>query len=316
MKIKDLTANAFFDIFLLVKEMEEDVTRNNDPYIKFLFSDGENDIHGIMWAVSAEKLGKGVRPGKIIKVRAAVRNYKDNLQLNITNCRAAEEKDSVDINDFIKGTPLKPEDMFRQLFQEVEKFHNEDLKNIVEKLLADNKNKLIYYPAAKKVHHAVRGGLLYHVYRMFENAKSMASVYKQHINRELLLSGIILHDIGKVKELDSSELGIVEDYSKEGKLLGHIVEGVIMIHDAADKLGTPQEVELLLKHMIVSHHGLEENGSPKKPMTIEAEILHYLDEIDASVYQFEEALANTREGHFSDKQFFLGNVQLYKNNLS
>lgn len=179
----------------------------------------------------------------------------------------------------------------------------------------DNKDKLVYYPAAKKVHHAIRGGLLYHTYRMFKNAQSIASVYHTYINRELLISGVILHDIGKVRELDSNKLGVVDDYSKEGKLLGHIVEGVIMVHDAAKELQTPEEIELLLKHMIVSHHGLEENGSPKKPMTLEAEILHYLDEMDASVYQFEDTLKGVSKGKFSDKQFFLGNIQLYKNEL-
>ncbi|MHC6179757.1 3'-5' exoribonuclease YhaM family protein [Clostridium sp. JNZ X4-2] len=315
MKIKDLEVNTSLDIFLLVKEMEEDMTRNNDSYVKFLLSDGENDIHGIMWSTSVKKLGEGVETGKVIKIRAAVRSYKDNLQLNITNCRPATDKDNVNINTFIKDAPLNSEDMFNSFLQEVEKFSNNDLKNIVKKLLMDNKTKLIYYPAAKKVHHAVRGGLLYHMYRMFKNAQSMACVYSQYVNRELLFSGVILHDIGKVKELNSNQLGIVEDYSKEGKLLGHIVEGAIMIHDAADKLGTPLEIELLLKHMIVSHHGLEENGSPKRPMTLEAQILHYLDEIDASVYQFEEALGNTSKGEFSDKQFFLGNIQLYRNEL-
>lgn len=315
MKIKDLTANISLDIFLLVKELEEDVTRNKDSYIKFLLSDGENDIHGIMWSASLEELGEGVKPGKIIKVRALVRNYKDNLQLNITNCRPALDKDKVNIKDFIKSVPVDPETMFNDFIRETENFNNNDLKNIVEKLLMDNKDKLIYYPAAKKVHHAVRGGLLYHMYRMFKNAQSIVSVYGSYINRELLFSGVMLHDIGKIKELDSSELGVVEDYSKDGKLLGHIVEGIVMVHDAASELGTPEEIELLLKHMIVSHHGVEENGSPKKPMTLEAEILHYLDEIDASVYQFEEALKGITKGKFSDKQFFLGNIQLYKSEL-
>ncbi|HBC96622.1 MAG TPA: hydrolase [Clostridium sp.] len=315
MKIKDLTANVSLDIFLLVKEMTEDVTRNNDSYIKFLLSDGENNIHGIMWSTSIKELDEDVRPGKIIKVRAFVRNYKDNLQLNITNCRPVLEKDNVNVGDFVKSAPVDSMAMFDAFIQETENFHNSDLKKIVQKILMDNKDKLVYYPAAKKVHHAIRGGLLYHTYRMFKNAQSIASVYHSYINRELLISGVILHDIGKVRELDSNKLGVVDDYSKEGKLLGHIVEGVIMVHDAAKELQTPEEIELLLKHMIVSHHGLEENGSPKKPMTLEAEILHYLDEMDASVYQFEDTLKGVSKGKFSDKQFFLGNIQLYKNEL-
>lgn len=315
MKIKDLISNNNIIVFLLVRNMEESIDRNNNPYIKFSLSDGRDDIDAFMWGAKKENLEPGIETGKIIKVKATVKNQRNRLQLIIQKIRLSVPDDDIDEGSFIKKAPVSSEDMLRYILDEVNKFQNIDLKKLVIKLLDDNKDKLLYYPAAKTVHHAVKGGLLYHIYRMLKNGINMAEIYNEYVNRDLLLSGIIIHDIGKINEIESNNLGIADDYSKEGKLLGHIVQGTIMLHDVAKELNISDEVELLLKHMIVSHHGLEENGSPKKPMILEAELLHHLDEIDANVYQFQDTLRDVSKGEFSERQFFLGNIQIYKNNL-
>jgi len=147
---------------------------------------------------------------------------------------------------------------------------------------------------------------------MYKSGAALADIYKYGIDTELFISGIILHDIGKLNELSSNENGIVEDYSTEGKLLGHIVQGAIMLHDAAMELNIPTEDEMVLKHILISHHGSEENGSPRKPMILEAELLNKLDEMDAIIYQFQDTLSSLEKGEFSENKFFLKNIQIYK----
>lgn len=315
MKIKDLISNNSIIVFLLIRGMEESIDRNSNPYIKFSLSDGRDEIDAFMWGAKKENLESGIEIGKIIKVRGMVKNQRNRLQLTIQKCRLSIPDDGINENSFIKEAPVSSEDMLNYILKQVYNFENIDFKNVVVKLLEDNKDKLLYYPAAKKVHHAIKGGLLYHMYRMLKNGINMANVYDDYLNKDLLFSGIIIHDIGKVNEIQSNNLGIADDYSKEGKLLGHIIQGIIMLHDAARELKTPDEVELLLKHMIASHHGLEQNGSPKRPMLLEAELLHHLDEIDANVYQFQDTLKDIPKGEFSERQFFLDNIQIYNSDL-
>lgn len=315
MKIKDLISNNSIIVFLLIRGMEESIDRNSNPYIKFSLSDGRDEIDAFMWGAKKENLESGIEIGKIIKVKGMVKNQRNRLQLTIQKCRLSMPDDGINENSFIKEAPVSSEDMLNYILKQVYNFENIDFKNVIVKLLEDNKDKLLYYPAAKKVHHAIKGGLLYHMYRMLKNGINMANVYDDYVNKDLLFSGIIIHDIGKVNEIQSNNLGIADDYSKEGKLLGHIIQGIIMLHDAARELKIPDEVELLLKHMIASHHGLEQNGSPKRPMLLEAELLHHLDEIDANVYQFQDTLKDIPKGEFSERQFFLDNIQIYNSDL-
>ncbi|MFL0197227.1 3'-5' exoribonuclease YhaM family protein [Clostridium sp. WILCCON 0269] len=311
MKIKDLIHNKPNDIFLMVNEIEEGVTSNNSPYIKFTFTDGKDSIKGIMWDKSIADISP-ISSGSLIKIRAIPKTYRSALQLTVSQCRLTTKDDTVSIEDFVKTSPVKPIDIYNELVTEVSHFKNENFKKVVVKLLEDNKDKLLYYPAAKVVHHAIQGGLLYHIYRMYKSGLALADIYEYEINKELFISGIILHDIGKLNELSSNTYGVVEDYSTEGKLLGHIVQGVIMLHDAARELNIAMEDELVLKHMLISHHGSEENGSPRKPMILEAQLLNKIDEIDAIIYQFQDTLGDLEKGTFSENKFFLKNIQIYK----
>src|SRR6056297_2509217 len=194
------------------------------------------------------------------------------------------------------------------------KIKNEDIKKIVIEVLSKHKEKMEYYPAAKSNHHSIKGGLLYHLIRMLRLGEKIGQTY-ENINIDLVYAGILLHDISKIEEMDSNEMGIVNDYTRDGKLLGHITMGVIEVEKAADKLGADEEVKVLLQHMILSHHYFPEFGSPKKPMILEAEILHYIDLIDARVYDFEDGLKNVEYGEFSDRIWTLDNISIYKRNF-
>ena len=215
------------------------------------------------------------------------------------------------MKDYIKAAPEEPADMYEYIYSRAEVFQDQDLRNICMRELTDNKEKLMYYPAAQKNHHAEMGGLLYHVKRMLMMAERACEVYT-NLNRELVMTGVILHDMEKINEIQSNELGVSTGYSFEGKMLGHLVQGVRTIDRLADELGMPREKAVMLEHMILSHHYEPEFGSPKKPLFPEAEMLHYLDMIDAKMFDMQDALEKTEPGEFSDRVWTLDNRTLYR----
>ena len=179
-------------------------------------------------------------------------------------------------------------------------FTSEPLRLITREMLDRFREKLLYYPAAQRIHHAERGGLLHHTTGMLRLAKAILTQYTW-LNADLLLAGVILHDLCKTEEMDSNDMGVVRDYSREGLLLGHLVLGVNRIQEAANELGISGEPVLLLQHMMLSHHGEAEFGSPRKPMFPEAEALHWVDLLDARMNEMQTAVQKLKPGVFSEK---------------
>ena len=234
--------------------------------------------------------------------------------MSINKIQLADEEDQKRISEFVPSAPLTPQEMLDEIYSYAAKISNTEMRALVMKLLDEKEEKLIYYPAAKSLHHSIRSGLLYHIVRMLRSAEALSGVY-EGLNTDLLYSGIIIHDLAKIGELTSNNLGIAE-YSKEGQLLGHIVLGVIELEKAGNELGVSDEIMLLLKHMIVSHHYEAEYGSPKKPMFLEAELLHHLDLIDARIYDYQNATKNIEAGQFSDPVWSLDRRSIYKPDIS
>ena len=224
---------------------------------------------------------------------------------------AAHTTHQLDIKDFINAAPEPSKDMYEYILASAKAIQDEDLKKLCLCLLEKNEEKLMYYPAARKNHHAQMGGLLYHMKRMLMTGERVCEVYT-NLNRNLVITGVIIHDIEKLNEILSDEYGISPGYSFEGKLLGHIIQGIKVIDKITLDMGFPREKAIMLEHMILSHHYEPEFGSPKKPLFPEAEILHYLDMIDARMFDMEQALKNIDPGSFSERVFTLDNRQLYK----
>ena len=162
-----------------------------------------------------------------------------------------------------------------------------------------------------KNHHAEMAGLLYHIKRMLVMGEKACEVYAQ-LDRDWIVCGVILHDMEKLNEIQSNELGISNGYTFEGQLLGHLVQGAAKVAEMAKEVGLSEEKTVMLQHMMVSHHYEPDFGSPKKPMFIEAEMLHYLDMIDAKMFDFEAALAGVDPGQFSERVRTLDGRMLYK----
>ena len=220
-----------------------------------------------------------------------------------------------EMKNLVESAPLNSSIMYEEVLNTVNTFKNEDVKIITKALLDKYEDKFKSYPAAKTFHHAIVGGLLFHTYTMLVNAKKLCSTYT-FLNTDLLYSGVILHDICKTEEMECNEIGVVETYTKDGQLLGHIIQCICEIDNVARKYAIKSEVPLLLKHMVLSHHYEPEYGSPKYPMIPEAEMLHYLDIVDSRMNQMQSVFNATKENEFSNRVRVLDNRNIYHYNIN
>jgi len=310
--ISNLKTGEEITTYLMVKAIALKTGSNRKTYLDLLLGDCSGEINGKKWDIADEEIPglERIKEGNIIKVRAQVSEWNGMKQLKISRIRLTGAEDELDINDFVKAAPEKPEDMYSYICSKAESFDDSQLRSLCVRILEEHKDKLMYYPAASKNHHAEMAGLLWHVKRMLMLGEKTCEVYT-NLDRDLLLAGVILHDIEKMTEILSNELGISSGYSFEGKMLGHLVLGVRELDRICEEMGIDNEKKVMLEHMIISHHYEPEFGSPKKPLFPEAEMLHYLDMIDAKMFDMEEAYNKTEPGEFSDRVWTLDNRTIY-----
>jgi len=291
-----------FEGFLLVRSAEKRKDSKGSDYVDMNLTDRTGEINCKIWnwdpAVSVPEIGSP------IKVRGLVQEYNGRLQLRIEKWRMAADDDPVDMNALVPCAPRKAEDMLDEINRTVDAFASDDLKKLVREMLSMAGEKLRWFPAAQRMHHAERSGLLHHTTDMLRAAHALTEIYSW-LNRDLLFAGVIIHDLGKIEEMKSDQAGNVTDYTRDGQLLGHLVRGITNLNRAAEKTGVKGEVLVLLEHMLLSHHGESEYGSPKPPMFPEAEALHWIDILDARMNTMKTAVDKTPPGSFSEKIYSL-----------
>ena len=290
-------------------------TKTGKKYLNVTISDSSGEISGNLFGIEENPYSE-LEDGNIVNVSFVVGEYNGQKQITLQVISAIKDINAVDISDIVATSPEKPETLFDEMYATASSFTNDELRKVCVKALQDNKANLLKYPGAKSVHHAGIGELAYHMCGMLRLAKQIAALYYDRINTELLFAGVILHDIKKIDEFETSKLGLVSDYSKRGKLLGHITMGMEYIGDICRELEISEETTTVLQHMILSHHGKPEYGSPVYPMFIEAYLLNQIDLIDSRVYMFNQTTKYMEDHTFSDKQYALDNVQVYKHNLN
>jgi 3'-5' exoribonuclease len=309
--IKDLEKNCIEKNYFILKEIVEKTTKNGDSYLDLTLSDKSGNLSAKMWSTNAKKLeSDSIKEGNLVYVVGKTGEYKEKIQLTIENIRAVNSEDKVDIKDYAKAVPVETNKLFSIIGKFTKDIKNKDLQKMIITIIAEYKDELYYYPAAKMNHHAMYGGLLYHMERMLMLAKTVSSQYPS-INKDLLYAGVILHDIEKINEMDASEIGVVKDFTKKGQLLGHIVMGVEKIGEIGRKLMVDEEIIVNLQHLIASHHGKKEWGAAVEPKTVEAIALHYIDNLDSTLSTFEEACEDLEKGEFGEKNYPL-KVHPYK----
>ena len=274
------------DIFLVTKK-EMGMSKSGKPYLNIKLMDKTGEIEARVWD-DAEEYSKNFERNDFVKIKGSAVAYQGGLQLNIASIVKVEE-DKVALKDFLPAAEREPNDMMEELESIVAGMKNVPLRNLLTLFLDDTeiRNRLKIAPAAKSMHHPYLGGLLEHVLSLCGLIDGVTRHY-QNINKDILLAGAILHDIGKTQELTYER---AFDYSDEGRLLGHITIGISMIDKKLEKLPDfPRETAMLLKHMLLSHHGHLEFGSPKRPKTVEAVILYYLDDLDSKVQSMQSLI--------------------------
>lgn len=308
--LSEIKAGEKIESFYLIKSFEVKKTTAGKQYIDLNLVDKTGEVNAKIWDYSKDT-EKTVIDNSIVKVRGEVLEWSGSKQIKVNKIRGTLTNDNVKIAELIPSAPFESSEMLNTIRMYAKKIKDEQINLLVRNILDKYNNKLLFYPAAKKNHHSYMGGLLYHTMRMLQLGEKLGQVYT-FLNMDYLYAGVLLHDICKIIEMDSDEYGVVSDYTMEGKLLGHIIQGVKEIEIEGDKIGLDREKSIILQHMVLSHHYEPEFGSPKKPMTSEAEILHFLDIIDARMFDFEHALDSIEPGTFTDKIWLLDNRNLYK----
>ena len=297
------------DGFCLVKSVENKTSSKGDSYLDFTLGDATGEINGKLWRYNAAEHGE-YKANDIVKVRGTISQYNGADQLRIERIRLAVPADNIKAEDLVRTAGYSSEQMYAELLNIANSFSDGDLKLIVTTILEENRKPLLYWPAAYKLHHAVRGGLLMHTLSIARLCEGVCAVYP-FIDRDLLLSGAILHDIAKIQEFNVNDAGVAEGYTVEGNLLGHLTMGANYIDRVAEKLGIERKTSVLLQHMVLSHHGEPEFGAAVRPMFIEAEILSELDLMDARIYEMREAVSGAKPNDFSGRVWALDNRKLF-----
>ena len=303
---------GYVEGYCLLKTVELKTTAKGMKYLDITVADKSGEMNAKYWSCTeAEK--DVYTAGSLVKIRGSISPYNGVDQLKIEKIRPVTSADGVSVNDFVPGTEYNGEQMYATLFDIAGSFKDEELKKLVTTIYSRNKEALLTVPAAFKLHHAVRGGLLYHVLSIVRLCEGVCSVYP-FADRELLIAGAMLHDIAKISEFSLNKIGLVEEYSVKGNLLGHIPMGAMMVDGVAKELGISEKTTMLVEHMILSHHGNPEYGAAVRPMFLEAMLLSELDLLDSRVYEIAHAVSGLNEDAFSSRQWALDNVRLYNHN--
>lgn len=274
------------DQVLLLIERQVRLNRQGAPYLQLEFRDRTGTVEGRFWN-AGEDLARRFEPGDFVQARGKVQSFHGGIQLIVSALEAVDPA-TVDPADYLPPAVEDADLLLARLRELLLGLHSPPLRGLMECFLIDDELMARYReaPAGVRIHHAYRGGLLEHVVTMLELAERVAPLYPD-LDRDLLLAGVFLHDIGKIDELTYTH---TFGYSDEGQLVGHLVMGVCLLREkvarVVELLGEPfpEELRLRLEHMIVSHHGTLEQGSPKLPMTPEAIALHCLDTLDSKLH--------------------------------
>jgi len=274
-KDRDLVESVF-----LVKDKILAMAKNGKPYLTLKLMDKSGEVDAKVWD-NADEIAANFDKNDFIAVRAKASIYLGKMQLILSDLRLVPEE-TVNLADFLPETERDINLMVEELHALVASLADPDLKRLLNAFFEDAELLAQYRvaPAAKGMHHVYLGGLLEHSLAVAKLVDAMTPLY-EGLNRDLLIVGALLHDVGKVREMTYLR---AFDYTDEGKLIGHITIGVEMLHEKISALpGFPVELGMLLKHMLLSHHGQYEYGSPKRPKTMEATILNYLDDLDSKI---------------------------------
>ncbi|KAF0851230.1 MAG: HD domain-containing protein [Spiroplasma poulsonii] len=290
MNIKDLTKETNnIELVVLADKVTQGTASNGSTYLSITLKDRTGTIEARLWDARPADIECWIK-GNCYKVNINIIEYRKVLQAKI-NTYDIIDNDSINLEDFIEVAPLPPDVMYDEIITTVQAMQTTEYREIMTLILSKYGEQFKIWPAAVRNHHEIKSGLIWHSLTMLKMAKNVANVYSDRlIDAELLYCGVILHDLGKVIEITS---GATNDFSLEGKLIGHISIMANELNHMAKINDLNSEKIILLEHMILASHGRLEYGSPVEPHLLEAEILSFLDNLDARIYRIDKELKKT-----------------------
>ena len=303
--ISELTDHEHVEGQFLIGNVSKGVNTIGGSYFSAELRDASGAIAAKKWdaTIADEQIFVS---GNVIAITGETNKYKDQLQLKILTAELVPLED-IDVERFVKAPPISKQELINRFNAHVASIKNQDCLKIINYFIKKFGEDIFSYPAAVSIHHEYSSGLLMHSVSMADLATYLCPIYDA--DHDLLVTGCLLHDMGKIIELEGP---IVYKYSIEGKLLGHISIMAAELRKAAQELKIEGEIPLLLEHMVLSHHGQQEFGSPVMPLTKEALLLSLIDNLDSKMVVVNKALADVEPGNFSNKVFPLDNRAFYK----
>ena len=304
MRINEITQEQKVEIKCLISKCDKGKTVKDTPYLSLILEDATGVLDAKFWNLTNEQIEQ-YKAGQIVHVFGDSIIHRNAVQLRVRKMTVLEDED---ISSYVRLAPMTRKEMEEEVKSLMEEITDSNLYCVVEQVLEETKDLFYTYPAATRNHHNFVGGLAYHSISMARVALDICKQYTW-LDKGLLISGILMHDIGKIDELSGP---VLPEYTNEGNLLGHISIMNNRLDRVAEKLGVnDKENILLLKHMVLSHHGKMEYGSPVLPMIPEAEVLTLLDNLDARMYMMKQSLDTTQPGHFGPRVFALEGRMIY-----
>ncbi len=300
--VSAMALNDEIEGFYILKSANPKVTANGKPFLTGALSDRTGVMEMKVWDYAGPLTAAD--EGKVVKVRGTVGEFRGTPQFTASRIRLAAD-DQVDPASLVPTAPIDREAAMAALQKLAASIEDEDYRAVAEAMLERHGQALERIPAAKSVHHAFLGGLLMHTANMMKLADFLAELYRDTIDRSLLLAGTLLHDMAKEQEFVFSQLGLATDYSVKGQLLGHLVMGAQEAARVAETLHVPEEKSVLLQHLILSHHGEPEFGAAVRPLCAEAELLSLIDAVDSRMEIYRETYDTMDAGTFSPRIFAL-----------
>lgn len=305
--ISDFQEKESLELPLLIKSITKGITQKGAPYASVILQDKTGTIDGKIWDIKPEQEA-AITIGQVEKISCEVLKYNNSLQLRIHKIEPMNQNE-IDLSEYVIASKVSKDDLKEAITATIASIQNKNYQALINGLYEMAGEAFYEYPAASKNHHSFLGGLATHVVGMVKLANALCELYPQ-LNRDLLVSGVLAHDLGKMIELSGP---ITTEYTLEGKLTGHIsiLHGRLM--QIADELNIGESEEaILLRHCVLSHHGQLEYGSPVVPLVQEAEVLSFIDNLDARLNTLESALESITPGEFTQRIFAMENRAFYK----
>lgn len=306
--IKELNQEGRARVRALITKCDTGRTGKGTPYLSLTLEDKSGQLDAKFWNLTEEQT-RQYATGQVVEASGDIILHRNAVQLRIRHLNVVP---GADILDFVREAPAPRQELDDMLQKVLDSMNPGLYLDVTRDLIDSRRQAFLTWPAATRNHHNYVGGLAWHTLSMAKAADALLPLYP-YLDRDLLMAGILLHDLGKVEELSAPMLA---EYTSEGNLIGHISMTSGWIEEAARRTGHDREEEreqcMLLRHMVLSHHGKQEFGSPVEPMIPEAEMLSLLDDLDARMFMMKQSMDATAPGHFGPRVFALENRMIYR----